>query len=481
LLFTGHPHDAATGLTYARNRYYRADWGRWISADPLHYIDGMNRYAYVRGNVVNLVDPLGLHAYLQGYFGAGTYWKGQADSLRSQENYGVGGFFREFRANAYQMVGTVLTPEDLHNMYDDSVDRIALAASATAGDGVMSQLLSVAAATGGEFFGVTMMVEAGFGIDLHGREMEMHERVLGGVMGSLGVASSVVGGSATTRVMAQSARQSLARQGIHSLSDVGRVSSQMSRRVGEAVGDFSTGFRKGFDSGIRVSLNRSNAGVDPTPLLRGTSEGIRHVLYQGPQRRAMAAQIRANVEASRAARDGSGFANWSRSVDARSVGFERISAAERSASFQGTPPYFNIDYLKNIRLKRGTVLGHVTFRKDGIPVSEYFTTVSAIRRATRKGHIDGNRLNQGLQIYPGIDPQTGVIRPAFKPYVQLFELVDDLPLGGAAMGRTLANPHLNPGNFGPLPQVFVKREFHNALRPIELRSLSNNSTPNYKF
>jgi hypothetical protein len=42
------------------NRYYSALFGRFISPDPLDYIDGMNVYAYVNGNVVNFLDPYGL-------------------------------------------------------------------------------------------------------------------------------------------------------------------------------------------------------------------------------------------------------------------------------------------------------------------------------------------------------------------------------------------------------------------------------------
>jgi hypothetical protein len=74
--------------------------------------------------------------------------------------------------------------------------------------------------------------------------------------------------------------------------------------------------------------------------------------------------------------------------------------------------------------------GSVTFREDGRPVSEYFTTESAIRRATLPdGAIDANRLNQGLQIYPGKDPVTNLQRTNFKPFVQFFETTETIPSG----------------------------------------------------
>jgi RHS repeat-associated protein len=60
-LFTGRRFDAESGLYYVRNRYYSPLLGKFISPDPLDYVDGMNVYAYVNGNTANLVDPMGTH------------------------------------------------------------------------------------------------------------------------------------------------------------------------------------------------------------------------------------------------------------------------------------------------------------------------------------------------------------------------------------------------------------------------------------
>ncbi|MCF6237780.1 MAG: hypothetical protein L3J79_03035 [Candidatus Marinimicrobia bacterium] len=121
------------------------------------------------------------------------------------------------------------------------------------------------------------------------------------------------------------------------------------------------------------------------------------------------------------------------------------SAAERSASYQGTAPYEGIDPLKNIRLNKGTSVAQVTFREDGRAASEYFTTPSAIKRATDvDGVVDANKLNQGLQIYAGIDPKTGLQRSEFKANVQFHDVAEEIPFGQAAFGRTLANQNLNP-------------------------------------
>jgi len=43
--YTGRRIDAETGLIYFRARYYSPELGRFISRDPLQFVDGMNLYA----------------------------------------------------------------------------------------------------------------------------------------------------------------------------------------------------------------------------------------------------------------------------------------------------------------------------------------------------------------------------------------------------------------------------------------------------
>jgi uncharacterized protein RhaS with RHS repeats len=44
------------------HRFYDPETGRYISADPIGLVGGMNLYAYVGGNPVNFIDPMGLEA-----------------------------------------------------------------------------------------------------------------------------------------------------------------------------------------------------------------------------------------------------------------------------------------------------------------------------------------------------------------------------------------------------------------------------------
>lgn len=57
--FAGQERDDETGLYYMSARYYVPWLGRWLSADPAGYVDGLNLYAYCHNNPVVLRDPSG--------------------------------------------------------------------------------------------------------------------------------------------------------------------------------------------------------------------------------------------------------------------------------------------------------------------------------------------------------------------------------------------------------------------------------------
>ncbi len=62
--FTGYERDPETGNDYAFARYYNPRLGRFMTPDPLgggnDDPQSLNRYAYVRNDPMNLVDPSGL-------------------------------------------------------------------------------------------------------------------------------------------------------------------------------------------------------------------------------------------------------------------------------------------------------------------------------------------------------------------------------------------------------------------------------------
>ena len=58
--FHGLRHEVGAGLIFARNRYLDPEMGRFISADPVGYVDGPSLYQYALNNSVNYSDPMGL-------------------------------------------------------------------------------------------------------------------------------------------------------------------------------------------------------------------------------------------------------------------------------------------------------------------------------------------------------------------------------------------------------------------------------------
>jgi RHS repeat-associated protein len=58
--FAGMYHHNRTSFNLTQYRAYSADFGRWISRDPIAERGGTNVYAYALDNPVNLIDLLGL-------------------------------------------------------------------------------------------------------------------------------------------------------------------------------------------------------------------------------------------------------------------------------------------------------------------------------------------------------------------------------------------------------------------------------------
>ena len=58
--YTGHRWDPAIGQYFAPFRYYNPQTARWNMRDPLGFLDGLNKYSYVRNNPIIRSDELGL-------------------------------------------------------------------------------------------------------------------------------------------------------------------------------------------------------------------------------------------------------------------------------------------------------------------------------------------------------------------------------------------------------------------------------------
>jgi len=60
-LFSTKEFDSRSGLDYFGRRYLDPEIGRWLTSDPLGFVNGTNRFLFVNDNPVNSVDPFGLY------------------------------------------------------------------------------------------------------------------------------------------------------------------------------------------------------------------------------------------------------------------------------------------------------------------------------------------------------------------------------------------------------------------------------------
>ena len=62
--YSGKECDDTTGLYYYGARYYISWLGRWLNADAAGAVDGLNLFAFVKGNPVSAIDPDGRWGWL---------------------------------------------------------------------------------------------------------------------------------------------------------------------------------------------------------------------------------------------------------------------------------------------------------------------------------------------------------------------------------------------------------------------------------
>ncbi len=100
--FTGQRVEYLDGgsleLCYYKNRWYGPAFGRFLSEDPMLYIDGMNYYEYVSSNVYLYIDPLGLRKRCGGDV---LLLTGSFCVSQEEYDYIVSGYLTPYSASAH--------------------------------------------------------------------------------------------------------------------------------------------------------------------------------------------------------------------------------------------------------------------------------------------------------------------------------------------------------------------------------------------
>ena len=81
--FQGGRMDPSTGKIDFRNRQYDPETQRWMTADPMEYIDGTNRFLALKADPSNMVDPQGLAVIIapDGYIDGNLLTQGEMEML----------------------------------------------------------------------------------------------------------------------------------------------------------------------------------------------------------------------------------------------------------------------------------------------------------------------------------------------------------------------------------------------------------------
>lgn len=135
--YTGR-EPSVNGLMYYRARYYSPQHGRFTQRDPKGSIDGINRYAYVRNNPVNNIDPYGTVSQSTNNFTSlnANYFSGGGSSSQTLLNTSSN---NDFSGNQ-ELSNSLGLGDRITNAFNSALDAIANTDTFVAGVGASGVL-----------------------------------------------------------------------------------------------------------------------------------------------------------------------------------------------------------------------------------------------------------------------------------------------------------------------------------------------------
>jgi RHS repeat-associated protein len=127
LRLPGQEYDSVTGWNHNGFREYVPGLGRYVESDPIGLSGGINAYAYVGGNPLNRIDPLGLRDYSD----AETQQEFLCPAFRSATAGPIAGLWNIFNNSRYfyEYIGPYDFGHNAHQHDTFNVDGYELTAS----------------------------------------------------------------------------------------------------------------------------------------------------------------------------------------------------------------------------------------------------------------------------------------------------------------------------------------------------------------